>query len=117
MKYGISPNLKIAEGTEIEILKLETLEDIFDEKYESEDKDFLKLINIYTGYRGDELLKDIILDIYNYTQSTPFPEEWLNEKVEMFNIEDTSFEETVWGKILFNKVKDELEDRNFKIRK
>ncbi len=110
MKFGISPNLKIAESTEIEILKQETIEDIFEEKYENQDKEFLNIIDIYTSYRGDEYLKNIILDIYNYIQSTPFPKEWLEEKVKMFDIEETSFEKTVWGKILLDKVKDELQD-------
>ena len=109
-EIDISPNLKIAEQTEIEILKMETLEDLFEEKYESEDKDFLKLIDIYTGYRGDEVLKEIIVEIYGYIQSTPFPEKWLKEKVEMFNLEEISFEQTVWGKILFERVKEELQD-------
>ena len=109
-EIGISPNLKIAEGTEVEILKQETLEDIFEEKYEAQDKEFLKIIDIYTGYRGDEGLKEIILEIYNYIQSTPFPEKWLREKVEMFNIENISFEKTIWGEILFQKVKEELQD-------
>jgi len=109
-EIGISPNLKIAENTEIEILKQETLEDVFEEKYENEDKDFSYLVDIYTGYRGDEKLKDIILRIYEYIQSTPFPNEWLKEKIEMFNVESTSFEETIWGKILFEKVKEELEN-------
>ena len=115
-EIGISPNLKIAESTEIEILKQETLEDIFEEKYESEDKEFLELIDIYTSYRGDEALKDIILEIYKFIQSTPFPEKWLKEKIEMFNIDNISFEQTVWGKILFEKVKDELADAILKLQ-
>jgi len=115
-EIGISPNLKIAESTEIEILKQETLEDIFEEKYESEDKEFLELIDIYTSYRGDEALKDIILEIYKFIQSTPFPEEWLKEKIEMFNIDNISFEQTVWGNILFEKVKDELADSILKLQ-
>ena len=86
------------------------MEDIFEEKYEAQDKEFLKIIDIYTGYRGDEGLKEIILEIYNYIQSTPFPEKWLREKVEMFNIENISFEKTIWGAILFQKVKEELQD-------
>ena len=53
-EIGISPNLKIAEGTEIEILKEETIEDLFEEKYESQDEEFLNLINTYTNYKGDE---------------------------------------------------------------
>ena len=31
----------------------------------------------------DEDLKELILKIYTYIQASPFPEEWLNEKVEM----------------------------------
>lgn len=116
-EIDISPNLKIAEGAEIEILKRETIEDIFEEKYEMQDKDFLELVDTYTGYRGDDTLKDIVLEIYNYIQSMPFPEKWLEEKVEMFNLDKTSFEKTVWGKILLEKVKEELQDRNIKDRK
>lgn len=65
-EIDVSPNFRIAEQAEIELLKQEVLEDIFEEKYLSEDTEFLKLINTYTGYRGDEPLKDIILKIYRY---------------------------------------------------
>lgn len=116
-EIGISPNLKIAEATEIEILKEETIEDLFEEKYESQDEEFLKLIDTYTNYKGDEKLKEIILGIYRFIQSTPFPNKWLEEKIEMFNLEETSFEKTVWGEILLKKVKNNLKDRNIKIRK
>ncbi len=111
-EIGISPNLKIAETTEIEILKEETLEDLFEEKYEQKDEEFLKLINDYTSYKGDESLKSIILEIYRYIQSTPFPEKWLEEKTEMFNKEETNFEKTVWGEALVKSVKEKLEERN-----
>lgn len=110
MNYGISPNLKIAEKTEIEILKQETLEELFESKYESEDKIFLKLINKYTNYKGDETLKEIILKIYDFMQSTPVPKEWLQEKIELFSTKETSFEKTIWGKILYKQAKEELQD-------
>ena len=107
-EIGISPNRKIAENTEIQILKQETLEELFDEKYESQDEEFLKVINMYTSYKGDEALKDLILTIYNFIQSTPFPKEWLEEKCELFNLEEVSFEKTPWGEILYSKAKEEL---------
>lgn len=47
----------------------------------------------------------------------PFPEQWLEEKIKEFNIKNTSFEKTIWGEILIKIVKDELEDRNIKIKK
>lgn len=117
MKYGISPNLRIAETAEIEILKEEVLEDIFEEKYENQDKEFLNLIDRYTTYKGDEILKNIVLEIYKNIQSMPFPEKWLEEKVESFNIEEISFEQTIWGKILIEIVKENLKDRCIKNKK
>lgn len=86
------------------------LEDLFEEKYEADEKEFIKLVNMYTSYKGDEPLKEVILEIYDFIQSTPFPEEWLKEKIELFNIEEESFEKTPWGEILFEKAKDELKD-------
>lgn len=115
-EIGISPNLKIADNTEIEILKQETLEEMFEEKYESEDEEFLKLINMYTTYKGDDALKTVVYKIYDFIQSLPEPEKWLEEKVEAFNIDEgESFEKTPWGEILFEKAKDELESAKLRL--
>ena len=106
---NISPNFRIADTSEIELLKQEVIDDIFEEKYEKEDEDFTKLINIYTSYRDDTPLKDLVLKIYSYIQSNPFPEKWLNEKVEIFNLEDKleeDFSNTIWGKELLKEVKE-----------
>ncbi len=110
---NISPNFRIADATEIELLKQEVIEDIFETKYEEENKDFTKLINTYTSYRDDTPLKELILKIYSYIQSNPFPSMWLNEKIEMFNLEgklDNDFSNTIWGKELLGQIEDELID-------
>ena len=108
----ISPNFRIADTAEIDLLKQEVLEKIFEEKYEKHDKDFEKLIKTYTSYRDDTPLKDMILKIYTYIESNPFPLKWLNEQIEKFNIKDVKqdFSNTEWGKILLENMKEELED-------
>ena len=55
------------------LLKQEVLDDMFEDKYISGDKDFLDLIDIkiidtYTKYNKDEDLKELILKIYTYIQ-------------------------------------------------
>ncbi len=110
---NVSPNFRIADTTEMELLKQEVIEDIFEEKYETEDLDFTKLINVYTSYRDDTPLKDLVLKIHSYIQSNPFPQKWLEEKIEMFNLEDRikeDFSQTIWGEILLEEVKEELID-------
>lgn len=110
---NISPNFRIADTAEIELLKQEVIEDIFETKYEEENEDFAKLINTYTSYRDDTPLKELILKIYSYIQSNPFPEKWLNEKIEMFNLKEDlekDFADTPWGEELLKEIDDELID-------
>ena len=82
-EIDISQNFRIADTTEIEILQQDVLEELFEEKYESKDENFKKLINTYTGYRDDTPLKELILTIYKYIQSNPYPEKWLDEKIDI----------------------------------
>lgn len=117
-EIAISPNFRIADTAEIDLLKQEILEKLFEEKYENHDKDFEKLIKTYTSYRDDTPLKDTILKIYTYIESNPFPLKWLNEQIEKFNIKDMKqdFSCTEWGKILLQNMKEEMEDCTKKLR-
>ena len=119
-EIDISPNFRIGDTTEIEILKQDVIEELFEDKYESEDKDFQKLITTYTSYKDDTPLKELILKIYTYIQSNPFPEKWLNEKVEMFNLQEKieqDFSQTIWGGLLLQQVDEILEDSIIKLKK
>lgn len=109
-KTKISPNFRLANTPEIELLKMETLEEVFEELYEEKNETFINLVNTYCGYRDDDKLKSIILKIYKYIQSMPYPEEWLEKKVEDFNIElDIDFAKTIWGKILVDEAKETIQ--------
>jgi len=117
-EIDISPNFKIADSAEIELLKQEVLEKLFEERYEEENKEFEDLIKIYTSYRDDAPLKEIILKIYTYIESNPFPFKWLNSQIEKFNIidENQDFSKTTWGNILLNQMHEELEDEIKKLQ-
>ena len=59
-EIDISANFQIGDSSEMELLKQETLEDLFEQKYIEKDKDFLQLIDTYATYRGDEDLKNLV---------------------------------------------------------
>ncbi len=111
-EIDLSANFRIAAEEEIELLKQEVLEDVFENLYEDEDEQFAKLVNTYTGYRGDEALKEIIFKIYRFMQSAPFPNEWLINKVEAFkNSEEIKdFSKSMWGEILLKNLQEEIID-------
>ena len=110
-EINVSPNFRIGDTAEIDLIKQEAIEDVFENLYEEENKDFIKLLDTYEGYRNDDNLKSMILKIYNYIQSNPFPEKWLNEKVEEFNLpDDTEIANTIWGKVIINEFVENIED-------
>ena len=117
-EIDISPNFRIADTAEIELLKQDVLEELFEEKYEEENEEFQELIKTYTSYRDDTPLKDLILKIYTYIESNPYPLDWLQNQIEKFNIKDIKqdFSKTEWGKILLSQIGEELEDEIKKLQ-
>ena len=117
-EIGMSPNFRIGDNTELELLKQETIEELFEEKYEVNDEKFLKLLETYSTYLSDDSLKNLILGIYNFIQSSPFPNDWLEEKVEEFNIGNNiklDFLNNVWGKIILENIKENVLDCKLKL--
>ena len=113
-----SANFRIADTAENDLLKYDVLDDLFEEKYNNNDKDFLNLIEVYTDYRSDDKLKELILNIYKFIQSSPFPEKWIEEKVNQFKgDENKDFSETIWGQVILSTLKDKIEEAVIKLRK
>ena len=109
-EIGISANFRVADETEIEIMKQEVIEDIFEQKYEEQDENFLELLELYTTYKDDINLKNLILKVFEFMQSSPFPEKWLDSEIEEYNMEEEDFLHTKWGKVIIQNAKEILED-------
>src|SRR5699024_8360046 len=91
--------------------KQEVLEEVFEQKYEQEEEEFIELVKLYTKYRDDIALKELVLQIYNFIQSMPFPEDWLKEKIEALHIkEEQDFTKTCWGKVIMQEVQENIQE-------
>ena len=109
-EIDLTSNFRIATEEEMELLKQECLDDVFEEYYEKENEEFNKLLEIYTGYKDDTKLKEIILKIYSFMQSMPFPNKWLKENIYKFKENlNKEFSDTIWGKVLLKEFLEELE--------
>lgn len=77
-KTDIDPGYRIlTDSGEIDKLKLEVIDEIFNERYEHNDRDFIRLADAYCDKYNDDNLVTIILDIYNASINNPYPEKWL----------------------------------------
>ena len=105
----LDPSFRIADDTECTLLKNEILEELFEDLYESENDNFKKLIEAYSGAKDDEKLKEMVLNLYRFSMSGPWPEKWLQSKAEYFNIETLEdLDKTEWIKILKDNIEVEL---------
>lgn len=97
----LDPTFRISDETENTLLKLEVINDMFEDYYENEDEHFRNLIEAYSTSKDDEKLKNIILDLYRFSMSGPWPEKWLKDSAESFNIETIEdLNKTAWIQIL-----------------
>ena len=105
-KIDLDPNFRIGDETECTILKLETIEEIFEEFYEEKEDDFYKLVESYSEKRGDTNLQQMVLSIYSFVMSSPYPMKWLEDSVNDFNIDDEfDFSTSKWAKIILDTIK------------
>ena len=105
----LDPSFRIADDTECTLMKNEIIEELFEELYENDDDNFKTLVESYSGSRDDEKLKDMILRLYSFSMSGPWPERWLNEKAEEFNISTvTELDKTEWINVLRSNLGVEL---------
>ena len=112
-ELDIPANFKIGEQAEFELLKQDVIEELFEKKYEEENREFVNLLETYTNYRGDEPLKELILSLYSYIQSSPFPFLWIEEMVKSFdlqNLKDNDISNTLWGKFIIDIFHKDIEN-------
>ncbi len=107
----IDPSFRIADETESSLMKLEALNDVFVEQYEKEsNKEFFELLECYGGNRDDQILMDMVLSLYTFIQSSPWPKAWLEDMTGSLSVpEGMDFGQTPWGKVIMDSVRVELE--------
>jgi len=107
----VDPGFRIADETESVLMRIEAMNEVISEQYESGRHDFFELLEWYGGNISDQKIQETVMDIYNFIQSSPWPEKWLSERIEAFNVkEGTDFAQTPWGRILLKSCRMELEN-------
>ena len=106
----LDPAFRILDETEGMLLRSEVLEELFEDKYENDDKDFLDLVEAYSDSKSDDKLKDIVLDLYKFSMSGPWPQKWLRDKSEEFNISTIEdLDKSSWMKVFIENLVIELQ--------
>lgn len=108
-KIDLDPSFRIGDQTECTLIKAEAIEELFEDKYDNDDQEFIDLVEAFSNYKSDENLKDLILDLYNFVMSGPWPQKWLQDSVDAFKVENIEqLNNSRWVKVLGESIKVEL---------
>ncbi|MCH5248594.1 MAG: helicase-exonuclease AddAB subunit AddA [Lachnospiraceae bacterium] len=74
---GIDPGFRIADEGEIRLLKADVISSVLEKSYAEGKDSFLQCMEYFSTGSSDKVMEDIILKLYEFAMSYPFPEEWL----------------------------------------
>ena len=101
----IEPNFRIASETEVTLIKSDVLEAVFEEGYTQAEPEFLALIDHYGDEDGDNSLAGLVLRLYNFSRSHPWPEAWLDGLTTPFALPpETDFDATPWSALVRDRM-------------
>ncbi|MDD2397385.1 MAG: helicase-exonuclease AddAB subunit AddA [Tissierellia bacterium] len=102
----VDPNFRVGDNSELSILLQESIDEALEEEYGNinENENFRKLVEGFTGNRGDDELSDIIQSIYKFILSFPDPFAWLSESVEKLHITGEELKNSKW----FDEIKSHI---------
>lgn len=86
----LDPGFRIANETEVELIRADVLNELFEQRYSEVDYasggNFLKLVNCFGGEKGDDPLFLLVERLYLFSRSHPWPSQWLRATVTPFQI-------------------------------
>lgn len=107
----LDPGFRIANEHESKMMRQETLEELFEEKYALEEngRTFRRLIDWFGGERSDDPAFALVQRLYDFARSHPWPEQWLRNSAAEFRVSDPeSLGDTIWAASLAADARMEL---------
>lgn len=123
-QIGLDPSFRIGDEIELGLMQKEVLEDMFEEHYAlykekkelaakkgekltREDRAFVDLIEAYAERRSDLQLREQILQLYGFSISYPWPEQWLDRNKDAFRLKDLEeMVKTPWMEFLMEYLRE-----------
>ncbi|MCD8120262.1 MAG: UvrD-helicase domain-containing protein [Lachnospiraceae bacterium] len=76
-RISVDPGFRIGEPGELELLRQDALTDVIEAAYENGSEEFYRFAESYAPEKSDEILNELVLQLYQAAMSRPNPEEWL----------------------------------------
>lgn len=86
-EIDLEPNFRIGDEGELKLLKEDVLKKILEENYANKTETFIHFVEGYASGRSDNAVCEMILQLYEFSRSYPWPKEWLVSLEKGYEIE------------------------------
>lgn len=86
-EIDLEPNFRIGDEGELKLLCEDVLGRVLEQNYEEPSEAFSDFVEGYASGRTDAALNEMILQLYEFSRSYPWPEKWLDSFVGAYRIE------------------------------
>ncbi len=113
-RLDLDPGYRIGEEGELKLLRGDVMQEILEEAYEAKAPDFYSLVECYAPGKTDEGIGELVLKVYEFAMSYPWPLETLEQWQRIYEAETREeIQESPWMQALMEdaarKVQDGLE--------
>lgn len=86
-EIDLEPHFRIGDEGELKLLREDVLGRVLEQNYEEPSEAFSDFVEGYASGRTDVALNEMILQLYEFSRSYPWPEKWLDSFVGAYRIE------------------------------
>lgn len=101
----LDPGFRTANEGELKLLRYDVAKELLEDKYREDTPEFNRFVEVFASGKIDDNLGDLILKLYDFSMSNPWPKEWLENCKKPYLAE--SFEElreSFWMKKMWEEV-------------
>ena len=104
-EIDLEPNFRIGDEGELKLLREDVLGKVLEENYEEPSEAFSDFVEGYASGRTDAALNDMILQLYEFSRSYPWPGKWLDSFVGTYKVENREqLDQAKWIKPLTENI-------------
>nr|MCR5657180.1 UvrD-helicase domain-containing protein [Butyrivibrio sp.] len=91
-EIGLDPSYRVLDEGEKKLIMADVLADLLEEKYAEGDKRFINAMEYFSTGSDDKKVEEFILQLYDYAMSMPWPEQWLRQRSNDYELSSEDFE-------------------------
>lgn len=107
---GLDPGFRVADEGELKLLKQEVLGEVLEKAYASGEEEFLLCAETFGTAGNDRVLEETVLRVFEFSNSFPWPEQWLSACMDSYLEDHGCDQEADWMNYLIADCREQISD-------